>query len=493
MKKKLISGIIAAATAFSAMTAFSCTGYAEDGLMRIISVPFESIEGAADLIIAGGGYFSCHEEVGGEETALVYISDKDIENWRQTGEFTYNKVKSDLGIEEMATSGGFWHGNKAVIYAPGTDTSYLAELSEDGTTFVTLKEDDGWYIADARGYCTYVTREDNTFYYTIEKPDGSTVGGKASGEPDENNAIARIMESYNGDYIFLYTISEKSEQTDDGWVYTYGLYGVDENGTATKLAEVENAVSIDWRNDCDYIQNENFTLTDGTVTSLYIDMNGRLITVDASTVIPEIPGYALNSVLSIFGDSAILEYIGEDESDLRYVLCEIGEDGSFSLLNDKVYTYLQLMNSYCYTMGEFADNTEPLLFERDGIWGYVSKNGEEIATFDDAANFLDSEYAPVYQDGRYYLIDKQMNRVSEDIDCDFANSMGSELFFLIKDGVNYLATYVAPGDGAYDSAGSLAGDTDENKGNPDTGVVVCVAAPIIAGSVLTAVLSRKRR
>lgn len=143
-------------------------------------------------------------------------------------------------------------------------------------------------------------------------------------------------------------------------------------------------------------------------------------------------------------------------------------------------------------MGEFTDNTEPLIFERDGIWGYVSKNGEEIATFDDATNFLDSEYTPVYQDGRYYLIDKQMNRVSEDIDCDFANSMSSELFFLIKDGAYYLATYVAPGDGAYDSAGSSAGAPDESKGNPDTGVV-CVAAPIIAGSVLTAVLSRKRK
>lgn len=92
------------------------------------------------------------------------------------------------------------------------------------------------------------------------------------------------------------------------------------------------------------------------------------------------------------------------------------------------------MNSYCYTMGEFADNTEPLLFERDGIWGYVSKNGEEIATFDDAIGFGNSEYAVAIQDGKSFLIDKQMNRVSEDIDCDFANSMSSELFFLIKDG-----------------------------------------------------------
>ena len=108
---------------------------------------------------------------------------------------------------------------------------------------------------------------------------------------------------------------------------------MDENGTATKLAEVENAVSMDWRNDCDYIQNENFTLTDGTVTSLYVDMNGRLITVDASTVIPEIPGYALNRVYSIFGDSAILEYIGEDENDLRYVLCGIGSMLMVSTLN----------------------------------------------------------------------------------------------------------------------------------------------------------------
>ena len=226
---------------------------------------------------------------------------------------------------------GFGRGDNIVLRDPDSDMLYLAKPSEDGSTFVTLKNmTAGTHQMPAD--TLYASREDNTIYYSIEKPDGSTT----SGEPDENNAIARIMESYNGDYIFLYTISEKSEQTDNGWVYTYGLCGVDENGTATKLAEVENAVSMDWRNDCDYIQNENFTLTDGTVTSLYIDMNGRLITVDASTVIPEVPGYALNSVLSIFGDSAILEYIGEDESDLRYVLCGIGKDGSFTILNDKV-------------------------------------------------------------------------------------------------------------------------------------------------------------
>ncbi|MGN0682407.1 MAG: hypothetical protein ACI4JY_01910 [Oscillospiraceae bacterium] len=56
-----------------------------------------------------------------------------------------------MGIEVTATSGGFWHGDKAVVYAPGTDTSYTAELSEDGAAFVTLKENDGRYIADARG------------------------------------------------------------------------------------------------------------------------------------------------------------------------------------------------------------------------------------------------------------------------------------------------------------------------------------------------------
>lgn len=97
MKKKLISGIIAAATAFSAMTAFSSTGYAEDGLMRIISVPMESIEGAEDLKIMCGGYFSLKAEKNG----VVYISDKDIENWRQTGEFTYEKVKTDTRYREF--------------------------------------------------------------------------------------------------------------------------------------------------------------------------------------------------------------------------------------------------------------------------------------------------------------------------------------------------------------------------------------------------------
>lgn len=285
MKKKLISSIIAAATAFSAMTAFSCTGYAEDGLMRIISVPMESIEGAEDLKIMCGGYFSLKAEKNG----VVYISDDVIENWRQTGEFTYEKVKTDTGIENFVPLNGFGRGDNIVLRDPDSNMLYLAKPSEDRSTFVTLKEDDGWYIADARGYCTYVTREDNTFYYTIEKPDGSTVGGKASGEHDENNAIARIMESYNGDYIFLYTISEKSEQTDNGWVYTYGLYGVDENGTETKLCEVENVTSADAPTNYDYIFSEKFTKTDGTVTRLCVDTSGRLITIDASTVFPKFP------------------------------------------------------------------------------------------------------------------------------------------------------------------------------------------------------------
>ena len=74
-------------------------------------------------------------------------------------------------------------------------------------------------------------------------------------------------------------------------------------------------------------------------------------------------------MLSIFGDSAIPEYIGEDENDLRYVLCGIGEDG---------------------------------------IWVYVSKNGEKIATFDNAIGFGDSEY----------------------FDCDYVNSKGSGLFIV---------------------------------------------------------------
>lgn len=55
-----------------------------------------------------------------------------------------------------------------------------------------------------------------------------------------------------------------------------------------------------------------------------------------------------------------------------------------------------------------------------------------------------------------------------------------------------IATYVKPGDGAYDSEASTADDSSENKSNPDTGFA-CVAAPLLAGGVLTAALTRKRR
>ena len=55
--------------------------------------------------------------------------------------------------------------------------------------------------------------------------------------------------------------------------------------------------------------------------------------------------------------------------------------------------------------------------------------------FDDAAAFNNSDYTFVLQDGEYYLIDKQMKRVSENFDCDFANSLSDNLFYVIKDGV----------------------------------------------------------
>ncbi|MGN0682405.1 MAG: hypothetical protein ACI4JY_01900 [Oscillospiraceae bacterium] len=95
-----------------------------------------------------------------------------------------------------------------------------------------------------------------------------------------------------------------------------------------------------------------------------------------------------------------------------------------SLLNNSVYTYIQVMNGCCYILGELSDNTEPLPYKRGGIRGYVSKGGEEVATFDDAAMFSNSKYTPVYRDGSFFLIDKQMNRVSEDIGFQYANSPG---------------------------------------------------------------------
>ena len=74
----------------------------------------------------------------------------------------------------------------------------------------------------------------------------------------------------------MYSIAEKAEQTDNGWVFDIGLYWVDENGAQTKLCEVENVVSREWQDDCDYIFNENHTLSNGSVTRLYVDMDGRL-------------------------------------------------------------------------------------------------------------------------------------------------------------------------------------------------------------------------
>ena len=80
-----------------------------------------------------------------------------------------------------------------------------------------------------------------------------------------------------------------------------------------------------------------------------------------------------------------------------------------------------------------------------GQYGYIDAEGNELGWFADAAAFpADGKYAPVMKNGKTYLIDRNMKKVSKNADLGslpLLASYGSEVYtwFDMKD--NYLMTY----------------------------------------------------
>ena len=150
--------------------------------------------------------------------------------------------------------------------------------------------------------------------------------------------------------------------------------------------------------------------------------------------------------------------------------------------------------------------------------GYINTDGELLATFDDASEFK-GKYAPVVKDGKAFLINKDMKRVSEKIDADGVYTLDKDLFSVLVDDEVFLMTYAVEGKSAEsddtassddekaglvteepadvpEKTGETTTDTakDDSKANPDTGAAsaaVVIGLTTVAGGIL--LLSRKRR
>lgn len=241
-------------------------------------------------------------------------------------------------------------------------------------------------------------------------------------------------------------------------------------------------------------------------TRLY-DGSVTLTNSDGSEADYDGKAYTLNSVSSIHGDKAIAHYTWSynGESADGYALVEL-TDGAYAPISG-------------YYAGMYTKDGEMFLVKTaDGKWGYINSNGELLKTFDDASNF-NGKYAPIINDGKAYLINRNMKRVSEKIDAESVSGLDKGLYTVTIDGEKYFMTYADADDTAEEEPADetpaddsntpedTAPDTDNtvsdsettpaensDKTNPDTGagsVAVIAAAAITAAGIIA--VSRKQK
>lgn len=522
--RQTLAAVIAAATATSCLAAVAS---AETEEYKLLVAPF-----------------STYRTWGGDLTAttdgdtLISVSDEDIANWQKTGEFTYTELTPDF---EMPENLSYFYGDNNVGWirreVDGKPNLKIVNYDAESKTITTKNEfDDDWTYVFADGTVIYFAPDKyaGKLSVTITTADGKsntkTFEYKGSGEMFYNyacNVNADVNSKYIAAVLWMTNVKavpyeEGSEQTLTA--YAYDIYGI------TKDGKVDTLYS-----EPEYEYDVGFGTNRAPVVSMgYLDVNDHCMSwmEECAPMVPQRMIYSLETgkivksnvylseydvelkckytdgeyyseidgVTGMWGNKFIAECPVDETSDTteyRYILFSFEEEpDSF---NDD---FTPLSKVYKHISSE--DGKIFLVETEDDKWGFIDENGKELAIFDDASAFL-GNYAPVVKDGKAYIIDKNMNRVSEMIDADGVYSVKDNVFYITRDGEYYLATFdltdpdvsIDTPDTSSNTSGVSSDTTsnteDDDKKNPPTGGAYALMLAVAAAAGTAVVVSRKKK
>lgn len=458
LKKRILSALAASALVLGC-TALPAS--AEDGMMGLISQPVSEVE-TGRFVNFGEDVYSYYVNDGnghGRISGFFRLGADELKQWRDSGEFTAADIDCDIDLTERNIG---WYNDSSL--ADG-DYMLLPDVADDGNLSKiiikydknsnSISETDIDYNTNAFAYTPdgYVVRI--TDDVSEENPNGSVMDIKLDDPNNKNKYMVHVMnfkgtyqtERFLGlnDYVcgLLYTTDIR--KSDDGTTLFKANYAVlDRNNKLVNIESADNLVSQNWLGTGSNFIAYKYTLNGyERHTTVYNtennkkydigyfapdDLDGNLIYAKGSDGF----GHAyLTSIDAVYGDRALV-YIQTDydNDDGVYVLLDLSRSN-----NEE-----NIAASNTYKSMSTNDGEIYLVKNSDGEWGYIDSDGTELAMFDDAGSFI-GEYAPVIEDGKAYLIDRDMNRVTEMIDADSVQTWGSELFYYEKDGEGYLMTF----------------------------------------------------
>lgn len=484
--------VAASAAAVVAASVFALPVSAASPKLKILTAPLSDIGADVDSVMgifADGVYAAINDENGINNFISV-----DTAAWKETGEFAYDEINVN---GDIASSGIGADANDYIMTARdslGSDISrYYAYSFEDGEINITHSSEN-YMFTTGDGYVVKCEAGNGYATLTVVSPDGTSaeirednlyqIDGIAGSEKyaaalfDITNSDQNEM--YDLEVILLTKDGKRESIYTDTFQYFGGINSSDGYvGFYTQTAPYA-------------AQGHIFDLDTNVMYTIVSD--GEL-------------GY--DPTLTHVTDNIFIDHQGKYDSVEYYSLIKVDMEKeaarcSFDIISDS-YSFMDISGDII------------LVEDHNGKWGYINTNGELLATFDDAGKFV-GKYAPVVKDGKAFLINKNMKRVSEKIDANLVTTIDKDLYRITVGDEVYLATYASgteinePEDG--DNGGIETAETvrpsdnintsttdsqpstttDDSKANPDTGAAsaaMIIGLTAISGGAL--LLSRKRR
>lgn len=523
--RQTLAAVIAAATATSCLAAVAS---AETEEYKLLVAPFSTYR--------IGGELATITNSDTDTNTFISISDEDIANWQKTGEFTYTELTPDFEMPENLS--GFYGDNNVGWIRGEVDGKPNLKIvgydAEAGT--ITSKNDfgDDWNRVYPDGTVIYCEpdRDAGKLSVTITTADGksntNTFEYKGNGDMFYNYACNADV---NSKYIVavLWETNKKVVPYEEGseqtlTAYAYDIYGITKDGKVdtlysepeyeydvgfgTNRAPVVNMGYLDVNDHCMSWMQERapmvpqrmiYSLDTGKIVISNVNLYEYGVELKCKYTNGEY-GSEIRGVTGMWGNKFIAECPVDETSDsteYRYILFSFEEEpdsfnDDFTPLS-KVYKYISSSDGKIF-----------LVVTEDDKWGYIDENGKELAIFDGASHFY-GNYAPVVKDGKAYIIDRNMNRVSEMIDADDVECIKENVFYIKRDGESYLATFdltdpdvsIDTSDTSSNTSGVSSDTTsnteDDDKKNPPTGGAYALMLAVAAAAGTAVVVSRKKK
>jgi len=350
---------------------------------------------------------------------FISVTDDDLKEWRNTGNFKYNNVKVNgkISWDNLLLAGD--NSLLVNVDSDGNDEKYYAIDYNGKDKMNIIRSSDEWMNYMNGWVVSNSSLDDNTFSLKCENP----ATGKMYTENFSYDGTWGMTFYMSGKYIagVAYTAKTYPDPALGGAYNKYDIVvkGMKNNGKVETLY-TDSVNFFDTTRGENFFQISTMTAPHGWINHVFLEDSAQWMTINTDSKY---------YVEEVHGKNAVATLADNYGETVGYQLVKLTEKGSE--LKGDLYEYMDTLDGKLY-----------IVKTPDDKWGFINTSGKLLATFDDAGDFW-GDYAPVIKNGKAYLIDRNLKCVSEKISATFVRTVGDGLYYVENGSKKYLMTYAS--------------------------------------------------